>query len=226
MNKRSSLLLGLLLCVPACMKKTTPPSSPSSEEASTVTLAKAPSIPSESHKSSPKPLFDDDVEGFVLEEPGNTFNSPLEETEDHDIKVVEQDLVDDAWIDKRLEQTQEYGLKTIYFRYDDSSIRPDQKPVLDYDLKRVADLVRKGMTVIVEGHSCHLAKNTQYNIMLSEERAKTVADYFIQKGVPREKLKVVGRGDEMCIIPEGDIEQQAPNRRVEFYVLSEGDSAA
>lgn len=213
MNKRVGLLALVLLAVPGCQKRTT----------EVVTTTKTPSHGERSGESKAKPetkpIFDEDVEGFVLEEPGNAFAAPSEETEEEDINVVEHDVVDDAWIDKRLAQAQEYGFKTIYFNYDDSKVRPDQKSVLEYDMRKVADLTRSGKTVIVEGHACRFAGNATYNMHLSEKRANSVADYFVEHGVSRDKLKTVGRGYEMCIIPEGDMEQQAPNRRVEFYVL-------
>jgi outer membrane protein OmpA-like peptidoglycan-associated protein len=213
MNKRIGLIALVLLAVPACQKQTT---------TEIVTSTKNPShgekIGESRSKPQTKPIFDEDVEGYILEDQGNAFSAPAEETEEEDINVVEHD-VDDTWIDKRLAQAQEYGFKTIYFKFDDYTVRPDQKTILDYNLRKVADLVKKGKTIVAEGHACRFGGDPVYNMHLSEKRAHSVADYFVEHGVLREKLKVVGRGNEMCIVPEGDMEQQAPNRRVEFYVL-------
>jgi len=167
-----------------------------------------------------KPMASEDVEGFILEEPGNAFVPPAPATEE-EIALVEHDLVDEAWVDKRLDQAQEHGFRPVYFSFGEYSIRPDQQAVLDANLRRISGLVRKGSTIVVEGHACRFAGSALYNMHLSEQRAEAVAKYFTEQGVPREKMKVVGRGYEMCLVPEGDMEQQAANRRVEFYVLKE-----
>ncbi len=211
MNKKISLLALIVLAIPACQKKTPEIATKGTpcEEKTSQSVA----------KTETKPLFDEDVEGFVLEEPGNAFAPRTEESEEEEISIEKE--VDEDWIDKRLEQTQQYGFKTIYFNFDEYSIRPDQKAVLDYDAKKIAELTKKGSTIIVEGHACRFAGNSSYNMMLSENRANSVANYLVERGIPREKMKIVGRGFELCVVPEGDMEQQAPNRRVEFFVLND-----
>ena len=223
MEKKSVSILCaglLLLMVSACQKKQTCTVCPDTVSKSEP-VAKEESLPKDHVPTVDKksrPIFDDELEGFVLEdENGNAFAPDTEETEE-DINVVEQDVADDVWFDKRSDRSNELGLKTVYFDFDEHGIRPDQKPVLEYDLKKVKELTEKG-TVVVEGHACRYAGSALYNMMLSEKRAKKVADFLIKKGVPGDKLKVVGRGYEMCVVADGDIEQQAPNRRVEFYVL-------
>jgi outer membrane protein OmpA-like peptidoglycan-associated protein len=211
MNKRVILLVFILVALPACQKQT--------EVVTTKPCVTPQEKKGEANpKVDSKPLFDEDVEGFVLEEPSNAFEPKSEETEEEEISIEKEENED--WVDKRIETTQKYGFKTIYFKYDDDSIRPDQRAALDYDTKKILDLVKKGATVVVEGHACKFGGDGEYNMMLSERRAHNIADYMIEHGVPREKLKIVGRGFEMCIVPEGDMEQQAPNRRVEFDVLN------
>jgi outer membrane protein OmpA-like peptidoglycan-associated protein len=226
MNKRILVLSLLLLVLSGCTKKKT-----------TETIVEKPGIELKDEKSDiptpepkaaeptkeeTKPIFDDEIEGLVLEEEGaNAFTSPAEETEEEAINIIEQDELDDSWIDKRLEQAQEYGLKTVYFDFDKHGVRPDQRSILEYDVKRVKDLTNKNLTVVIEGHACKFAGSALYNMMLSEKRASAIGDYFASKGIPRDHIKVVGRGYELCIVPEGDMEQQAPNRRVEFYVLED-----
>ena len=165
-----------------------------------------------------EPVLVEDVEGFELTEPTNVLMPPTEESEQR-INREEPVAAEDAWMDNRVDQAQEHGFRPVYFNFDDYSIRPDQKSVLDYNLKKVAQLTDKGSTVVVEGHSCRFLGSAVYNMMLSEKRAEEIVRHFVDQGIARDKLKVVGRGYEMCMVPEGDMEQQAPNRRVEFYVL-------
>lgn len=163
----------------------------------------------------------EDIEGFVLEEPGVTFTLPDQAADQE--PMLEPQEGDEAWLDQRMEQAQQHGFKTAYFGFDDYAVRPDQKMMLDYNLKKISEATKKGSTIVIEGHACRFAGSAVYNMMLSEKRAEAVAQYLVGQGVPREKIKVVGRGYEMCMVPEGDMEQQAPNRRVEFYVLSDKD---
>lgn len=234
MNKRIVFLGLLLVAVQGCNHKptcryqssrsarsvTVQSRAPRAEETVTYVEQVAPPV----YEPEPKPLLSEDVEGFVLEEQGNSFIPPTEDTEEN-INIVEQDVVDEAWVDKRLDQAQEHGFRPVYFNFDDETLRQDQKSVLDANLRKIAGLVRKGSTVVIEGHACRFAGSALYNMMLSEKRAAAVGQYLIEQGIPRDRLKIVGRGYEMCIVPEGDVEQQAPNRRVEFYVLKDQPAA-
>jgi outer membrane protein OmpA-like peptidoglycan-associated protein len=162
-------------------------------------------------KTDKKSVFDPDVEAFVLEEDDNPFTYSLDDKSE--LLVVED--VDDEQEDHTRE-----GLKAIYFDYDQYSLRDDQKATLDHNLKRALQLIAEGKTIVIEGHSCEFAKDGVYNVMISEKRARTIADYLIAHGVNPRSLKVVGRGCEMPIVAHGTMEQQAPNRRVESYTLN------
>ena len=129
-------------------------------------------------------------------------------------------------IQQRQMQQAQYGFKPVYFDFDQYTIKDDQHDMLDQNFKMVRRQVRKGKTVVIEGHACHSAGSPEYNMHLSEKRAESVKKYFVEKGISPDKLKVVGRGDTMCIVPSGNREQQSPNRRVEFYVLHESHKKA
>ncbi len=154
-----------------------------------------------------KPLFVEDIEGFELTEDSDPFagvdqNAGMSYT---DVSMTEQVRGD---------------FKTIYFDFDRSEIRPDQRAAVELNLARIKKATKQGQTVMIEGHACNSAGSTQYNLMLSEKRAQIVADYLIKHGVDSSMIQTVGRGDTMCIVKGGTQEQQAPNRRVELYILS------
>lgn len=225
MNKRIALLGLLLVAVPACHRKTCRHRPNPSSQTVIVKPRVQEAFPCQEQASTKyldpenKPLLNEDVEGFILEEQGNSFTPPSRAEEN--INIVEHDVVDDAWVDRRLDQAQEHGFRSVYFNFDDDTLRQDQKSVLDANLRKIAGLVRKGSTIVVEGHACRFAGSALYNMMLSEKRAEAVASYLVEQGIPRHSIKVVGRGYEMCLVGEGDVDQQAPNRRVEFYVLKD-----
>ena len=148
----------------------------------------------------------------MVEDEIDPFNAPM--TEGVDVRIV-GDYDKGLWAENRAR----YGFETIYFNFNKYGMKDDQKSAIEHNLKKIKELIRRGKTVMLEGHACDSAGSQNYNMFLSEKRAKKVRDYLISQGVPADKLKVVGRGNEMPIVAHGDREQQAPNRRVEFYVL-------
>lgn len=113
-----------------------------------------------------------------------------------------------------------YDFKTAYFDFDKYSIRPDQLITFEHNLKAIKKAIQDKKTVVIEGHADNAAGTRAYNLQLSQKRAQTVADWLIEHGIPQRAIKVVGRGAEMLIVPTGNKNEQAPNRRVEIYTIS------
>lgn len=170
-------------------------------------------------KSGKKPLFlDDSVDEFVFEEETGAFSaSSLKDAKK--LQLVESEKSRE-WEERKAEQVK-HGLKTIYFDFNQYTIRPDKKAVLQHDLAVVKKLTDQGKKIVIEGHACNFAGDEKYNLHLSEDRAKAVKEYFIKNGIAANTLKTVGRGFEMCLVQTGNQEQQAPNRRVEIYIVEE-----
>ena len=158
---------------------------------------------SEEHSS----IFDEHEQAFLLQEERNPF------APDGGVRLSDSEPL---WV-----ADQQVIFETIYFGFDQYRIAPEQIPALD----RVADSLRQAVTdgsfVVIEGHACDSAGSPRYNTMLSEQRAQEVRKYLVKKGIPAEQLRVVGRGSEMRKVLTGNREQQAPNRRVEFYIVQE-----
>jgi outer membrane protein OmpA-like peptidoglycan-associated protein len=151
----------------------------------------------------------DELESFVLED-DQAFDH-----QGYPVLQLKEETHQD-WMGQQEENKQ--ALKTIYFDFDSSLIRPDQQQVLDENLEKIRKLTEEGKTIIVEGHACKYAGDAEYNMMLSDRRAQTVTNYLLKKGIPARALKTVGRGFEMCVIENGSMEEHAINRRVEFHV--------
>ncbi len=62
--------------------------------------------------------------------------------------------------------------------------------------------------------------SAKYNIKLSKQRAQSVVDYLVNKGVERNNLKIVGYGKENPIATNETAEGRSMNRRVEIKLLS------
>ncbi len=83
----------------------------------------------------------------------------------------------------------------------------------------------KNMTIIIEGHvnsPGDSTSNVAWN--LSVERAKTVYNYLISKGINRERLKTMGFGGRHPIyFNPKDWNEEEQNRRVEIRIISLGE---
>jgi len=115
------------------------------------------------------------------------------------------------------QENQSHNFKTIFYDFNKYNLKDSQKPDIEYNCKVAKDLADKGYDIVIEGHSCNITSSTSYNIMLSEERAKSLAKELKKHGIDEKNIKVIGRGAEMPIVESGNIEQQAPNRRAEIY---------
>ena len=75
--------------------------------------------------------------------------------------------------------------------------------------------------VQVEGHTDNVG-GRQYNLDLSERRAKSVEEYLIKKGVDAKRLRHKGFGFERPVATNATPLGRAKNRRVEFNLVPEG----
>ena len=205
-NKKIIALAVLLLSLPACRRKKALIAPTCVETCATVAEEPCPH----------KPInFNEDVDPFVLDEDSNPFNTlaSAAELSDEDVNLVNaEDMTRDLQKDSA-----SYGLKRIYYDFDQYDVRPDQTAAVKHNVAIAKKLAAKGLILVIEGHACNSAGSSVYNMMLSEKRAQALADYLVANGVDSKQIRVVGRGSELCLIPSGTKEQQAPNRRVEIY---------
>jgi len=72
--------------------------------------------------------------------------------------------------------------------------------------------------IIITGHTDDVGK-TYTNQILSENRAKSVANYLIFNGIHISRIKTLGKGESTPISSNKTLEGQQLNRRVEFEIL-------
>lgn len=58
------------------------------------------------------------------------------------------------------------------------------------------------------------------NLLLSEARAKLIADYLIMQGINANQIHANGLGDTNPIAPNDSEENRSKNRRIEFLIIS------
>ncbi len=117
----------------------------------------------------------------------------------------------------------ERGLKirisNIEFAFDKADLTGKAFPILN----RVTQILEKyrNYNVMVEGHTDDIGKE-EYNLSLSEARAKSVTDYLVSKGIDQERLRFRGMGETVPFLPNTTNENRRRNRRVEFLLIKEG----
>ncbi len=106
----------------------------------------------------------------------------------------------------------------VYFDFNKMTIKEVSYPILDAVAEALAanPHIRK---VLIEGHTDNEGTE-EYNQQLSEERAKAVLDYLVDRGIPKERLDFRGYGFSRPKASNQSEEGKAINRRVEFTILS------
>ena len=74
------------------------------------------------------------------------------------------------------------------------------------------------MRIEISGHTDNTG-SLALNLRLSEERARAVVEYLVQKGTERERLEYKGYGPGQPVADNGTAAGRAQNRRVEFKIL-------
>jgi OOP family OmpA-OmpF porin len=76
--------------------------------------------------------------------------------------------------------------------------------------------------VSIEGHTDDQGSD-QYNQKLSDQRAKSVLDYLVGKGIEAKRLTSKGLGESKPIASNATEEGKEQNRRVEFIISEQED---
>jgi outer membrane protein OmpA-like peptidoglycan-associated protein len=108
--------------------------------------------------------------------------------------------------------------EAILFETGQSQLRSGVQEVLDNVAKLIQDRTTKDISI--EGHTDNRGEKA-YNQRLSEKRAKAVFDALVKRGVPSERLRMVGYGMERPVASNETPEGQQKNRRVEIFFLGE-----
>ena len=89
-----------------------------------------------------------------------------------------------------------------------------------YELGRIVRLMKDNPTLRLEisAHTDDVGAD-DYNLHLSERRAKSITDYLISQGVPASSLTSKGYGKTKPIVPNTSAENRAKNRRVELMII-------
>lgn len=106
----------------------------------------------------------------------------------------------------------------VLFERRSSELSPDGKAALEKNRAESADLLSRASFIEIIGHTDNVG-GVDYNQKLSEQRAESVRDYLVSKGLDRNKISTLGLGESQPIANNNTDEGRAENRRVELQVL-------
>lgn len=115
-----------------------------------------------------------------------------------------------------LEAGTKFELRNVFFETAKFDLKTTSYPELNY----IVDILKTNpsLNILIAGHTDNIG-NTANNQTLSENRAKAVMNYLIEKGIPAERLSAKGYGASKPIQSNETEEGRAKNRRTEIEIL-------
>lgn len=107
-------------------------------------------------------------------------------------------------------------LNNVFFDFDKWSLRPESFVELD----RVVTLMKENPAIEIE-MSAHTDSrgSDDYNLKLSDNRARSVMEYILSKGIAPSRIISHGYGETKPVAPGNSEENHQLNRRCEFTIL-------
>ncbi len=107
-------------------------------------------------------------------------------------------------------------LENIYFDSNKFELRNESKPALEKLFKLMQ--LNPTLKIEISGHTDDLGKDAENNL-LSMNRAKSVQNYLISKGILQSKIVTIGFGKTKPLAPNNSPENRQKNRRIEIKIL-------
>lgn len=170
-------------------------------------------------------LYLTDAKGNVLKEfirVNGKFKFTILPSDQNKIGVV---YVDDPWL-KVLQLKNEAArdsltiVENIYYNYGEFKILPEGTKALD----KVINIMKLDPQLVLELSSHTDSRSTsEYNMKLSQQRAKAAVDYMMSRGVSKDRISGKGYGESKLINKCADgvectEEEHGKNRRTEFKI--------
>jgi outer membrane protein OmpA-like peptidoglycan-associated protein/tetratricopeptide (TPR) repeat protein len=116
---------------------------------------------------------------------------------------------------KPIELNKSYRINDIYFPFNSFNLTAESKVVLDQLIDFLNE--NQNISIQVQGHTDNIG-NDANNLKLSENRARSVYNYLIEKGIPEKRLSYKGFGKSMPVAGNDSEEGRAKNRRTVFVI--------
>jgi len=117
----------------------------------------------------------------------------------------------------KIKENEAIMLKNIYFDFNSSELLSTSYAEINSLIKLLNE--HKDINLKISGHTDNFGTK-DFNMKLSEQRAKAVCDYIIEMGILPERLSWQGFGSQMTIADNNTEEGKQKNRRVEFRIIN------
>jgi len=116
---------------------------------------------------------------------------------------------------EKIEADKKLVLENVFYEKDSFALQPQSF----IELNKVVDFLTKNPKVHVEisGHTDNTG-NADYNLKLSEQRAKSVYDFLLSKGIAASQLTYKGFGNKQPVADNDTDEGRKKNRRTEMRI--------
>ena len=104
-------------------------------------------------------------------------------------------------------------VENIYFDFDRATLLPSSYTELAQWIIFLDE--HPSVHLVIEGYTDQTG-DAEYNLALSEKRARAIYDHFIENGIVAERLSYIGYGSNFPLIEGGNKKEPEKNRRVSF----------
>jgi len=116
---------------------------------------------------------------------------------------------------KPIELNKSYRINDIYFEFNSYDLTSESKVVLDQLINFLNE--NPVICIQIQGHTDNIG-NDVTNLKLSDDRARSVYNYLIEKGIQSKRLTYQGFGKSMPVTTNSTEEGRAKNRRTVFVI--------
>ncbi len=113
----------------------------------------------------------------------------------------------------KLELGKKIVLEGIVFETGKATIKPESEPILEGALETMRE--NPEVEVLITGHTDNVGKRDK-NMKLSADRAESVKQWLVQRGVTATRMTTKGFGPDRPIAPNDTDANKQKNRRIEF----------
>jgi len=115
-----------------------------------------------------------------------------------------------------IHQGNSFILNNIFFDFDSYTLKTSSLPELNLLLNLLKN--NPSLQILIKGHTDNIGSK-DYNLLLSENRAKAVYEYLIKHGIEEQRLEFKGFGATQPVAANDTPEGRAANRRTEIEIL-------
>lgn len=119
--------------------------------------------------------------------------------------------------EEKITVPEDLRLSTIYFDFDKSNIRSDQRGTLRSNAELLAEY--ETVKILIEGH-CDERGTNEYNLALGQRRSESTKRYLVDYGISISRIETVSYGEERPVDTGHNESAWSKNRRGEFIITA------